>query len=86
MKTLNRKLAVLLFTLILAISSAFPALAAGSTPVAGASFATYTSIPSAFTQMAGTPLCFYDGTPDSVKESVEKAFNLNYSPSCGEGG
>lgn len=47
MKTLNRKLAVLLFTLILAVSSAFPALAAGNTTVAGASFATYTSIPSA---------------------------------------
>jgi hypothetical protein len=75
MKTLNRKLAVLLFTLILAVSSAFPALAAGNTTVAGASFATYTSIPSGFTQMAGTPLCFYDGTPDSVKESLINAFD-----------
>jgi hypothetical protein len=37
-------------------------------------FGTYTNIPSGFTQMEGTPLCFYAGTPDSVKQQMLNAF------------
>lgn len=70
-KNLRRAMALLITVALLVISPATTSFAAtGSTYSDTYSYSSYSEMPSGFTQVSGSPICFYEGTPDSVQQDV----------------